>query len=144
MTTKMTFLPVLLGLLISCQQKETKDDPEKLKRVLFDYFEGIKARDLEKMNEVTTDDFVLFEDGRVWNNDSLMSQLNNFSKLTADFTFTDLTITVDHMSGSIRYFNHCACTFDTLTVNYNWIESATFIKAEEKWKMNFLHSTIRK
>ena len=140
----MTFLLVVLGLLIGCQQKESIDDTEKLKRVLVDYFDGIKARDLARMKEVTTDDFVLFEGGRVWNNDSLMSALNKFSKFTADYTFVNYKINVDRASGSMSYFNHCVCTYDTLTVNYDWIESATFSKADGKWKMNFLHSTIRK
>ena len=140
----MTFLLVVLGLLAGCQQKESVDDAEKLKQVLVHYFDGIKARDLARMNEVTTDDFVLFENGRVWNNDSLMSALIKFSKFEADYTFINYKINVDRAIGSMSYFNHCVCTYDTLTMNYNWLESATFIKANGKWKMNFLHSTRRK
>jgi hypothetical protein len=44
-----------LGLLTSCQQK--KDDPEILKQILTDYFDGIKTQDINKLNSLTTNDF---------------------------------------------------------------------------------------
>jgi uncharacterized protein (DUF2164 family) len=74
-----------VGLLTACQQPNQKDDPEKLKSVLMDYFNGIKSRDINKMNAVTTTDFVLFEDGQVFNNDSFVNFLNSFSKYNADY-----------------------------------------------------------
>ena len=53
--------------LLSCQTEKKLDNPEVLKRVLEEYFEGITDINLEKLNESTTDDFVLFEDGKVFN-----------------------------------------------------------------------------
>ena len=144
MKTRIILSFALLGLLYGCQQNKSSDDPEKLKQVLLDYFEGIKNRDLNKMNEVTTSDFVLFEDGRVWNNDSLINALSKLSTFKAELTFDNFEINVDNASGSMRYFNHCICTYDTTVVIYDWIESATFRNTDGKWKMDFLHSSIRK
>jgi hypothetical protein len=144
MKTTILSLFVVLGLLGACQQNKPPDDPQLLKQVLFDYFDGLKNRDLNKMNSVTTNDFLLFEDGRVWNNDSLINALNKFSAFDVELKFDNFKINVDNTSGSMSYFNSCVCTFDTTKGDYEWIESATFRKIDEKWKMNFLHSTTRK
>ncbi len=70
MNTKTLLHAFILMFFISCQP--TKDDPENLKQVLVAYFEGVASKDLKKLNDVTTSDFILFEDGKVWNNDSLV------------------------------------------------------------------------
>jgi hypothetical protein len=135
----------LLGFLIACQQTNQKDDPEKLKSVLMDYFNGIKNRDINKMNAVTTTDFVLFEDGKVFSNDSLVNFLNSFPKFNADYKFDHFKINVDNNSGNMSYYNHGELTInDTTHLTFNWLESATFKKVGDNWKLEFLHSTVRK
>lgn len=136
---------ILVGLLTACQQTNQKDDPEKLKSVLMDYFNGIKTKDFQKMKEVTTSDFILFEDGKVFNNDSLVNFINSFSKFNADYKFDNFKINVDDNSGNMSYFNHGELTInDTTHLVFNWLESATFKKVDNKWKLEFLHSTVRK
>lgn len=53
------------GLLASCQQNKQTDDPEILKSTLNSYFDGLKNRDIKKLDEVTTGDFIFFEDGKI-------------------------------------------------------------------------------
>lgn len=139
------FLTILMGLLTACQQTNQKDDPEQLKSVLMDYFNGVKNRDIDKMNAVTTTDFVLFEDGKVFNNDSLVNMLNHFSKFNADYKFANFKINIDNSTGNMSYFNHGVLTIsDTTHLTLNWLESATFKKVGNKWKLQFMHSTVRK
>jgi uncharacterized protein (DUF2164 family) len=145
MKSSILFLVIQVGLLTACQQTNQKDDPEKLKSVLMDYFNGIKSRDINKMNAVTTTDFVLFEDGQVFNNDSFVNFLNSFSKFNADYKFDNFKINVDNNTGNMRYFNHGELTInDTTHLTFNWIESATFKKVDNIWKLEFIHSTVRK
>ena len=92
------------GLLTSCQQK--KDDPEILKKILTDYFDGIKTQDLNKLNALTTKDFVLFEDGRIWTNDSLVTPIPNVQSFKGTWTFDNMTVNMDVNSGDIIYYNH--------------------------------------
>ena len=144
---KRTFLLLLIqvGLLTACQQTNKKDDSEKLKSVLMDYFNGFKNRDLVKMNEVTTTDFFLFEDGKVFNNDSLVNFLNSFSKFSINYKIDYLKINVDNNSGYMIYLNRGEMILnDTTKLTINWLESATFKKVADKWKLEFLHSTVRK
>jgi hypothetical protein len=140
-------LTILLAFVIiaSCSQERKTDDPEELKNVLTDYFDGIKNKDLNKMNSVTTHDFILFEDGKVWNNDSLINLVNSFNSFQGTWTFDYIRITMDELSGDIVYLNHGDFIFnDTTKMKFDWVESATFRKIDGNWKMNLLHSTIKK
>ena len=143
---KITLLTILvtLGLLTGCNP-EPSNDPEIVKGILREYFDGIKKRDVNKMNAVTTTDFVLFEDGRVWNNDSLIFHLNQFASFDGTWTFDQMKINMDESSADVVYLDHGDLIFnDTEKVSYDWIESATFRKINGEWKMNFLHSTVKK
>ena len=145
MKTRGILLIVLTGLMISCQQNKPTDSPEVLKQVLTDYFDGIANKDFDKMKDVTTSDFTLFEDGKIWNNDSIINFIKMFPNSTIDYTFDDFNINVDHSSGNMHYLNHAEFVLnDTVKMQLNWIESATFVKGDKGWKMNFLHSTARK
>ena len=132
-----------LGLLTNCEQK--KDDPEILKKILTDYFDGIKTQDLEKLNSLTTSDFVLFEDGVILTNDSLVTMKEKFSSFKGAWKFDNISVNIDESSGDIVYFNQGDFVFnDTIKIKIDWLESATFRKVDGKWKMNFLHSTVKK
>lgn len=134
-----------LWFLASCQQTKPIDDPQALKTILRDYFDGIKNKDVKKLNEVTTNDFVLFEDGKVWTNDSLINSLSAFKSFQGDWKFENMKVHIDNASGDIIYYDHADFIInDTTKMSFNWLESATFRKIDGKWKMNFLHSTIKK
>jgi len=139
------FLALSLSLiLLSCQPK-SNEDPEKVKQVLLDYFDGIKTKDFQKMKEVTTADFVLFEDGKIFNNDSLINLINSFPKYSVEYSFSEFNINVDQDIAHMYYYNRGAFVLnDTTHMNYKWLESAFFRKENDQWKMDFLHSTIRK
>lgn len=142
-TVKILSLVLGLGLLTSCQEK--KDDPEVLKQILTDYFDGIRTQDLDKLNSLTTSDFVLFEDGRIWTNDSLVTIKDRFKSFKGEWKFENMKVHVDESSGDIVYFDHGKFVFnDTIEMEFDWLESATFRKVDGTWKMNFLHSTVRK
>lgn len=132
-----------LGLLTNCEQK--KDDPEILKKILTEYFDGIKTQDLAKLNSLTTSDFVLFENGLIWTNDSLVTLKEKYSSFKGDWKLEFISVNMDISSGDIVYFNHGDFVYnDTIKLKKNWLESATFRKVDGTWKMNFLHSTVRK
>src|SRR6478752_9497790 len=98
------FIFIVLGLLSSCQTQ--KDDPEVLKKALTDWFDGIKTQDLEKLNSLTTKDFILFEDGRIWTNDSLVRKNPKIKSITRDWTFDFVKVDVDKESADMIYYNY--------------------------------------
>jgi hypothetical protein len=137
---------LLAGVLLctGCNNEKTPDDPEVLKAIVSQYFDGIKNRDINALNALTTTDFVLFEDGKVWTNDSLVNALNKFKYFDCAMTFEYINVNVDQSSGAIVYLNHGDVTYDTTKVKIDWLENATFRKVGGTWKLNFLHSTVRK
>ena len=135
------FFVLLFGLL-SCQQTNQKDDPEQLKSVLMDYFNGIKTKDFQVMKNVTTSDFLLYEDGKIFNNDSLINMLSSFPNYKAKYQFDNFRINAGNNIGDMSYTNHGEITInDTIHLTFNWLESAHFKKVGNKWKLDFLHST---
>jgi ketosteroid isomerase-like protein len=122
-----------------------EDKPESVKLPLLNYFDAIQRKDLGAMRANTTDDFVLFEDGRVWNNDSLWMQIQRYPNRRLEFRLTGFKVFVDKESGQISYFNHAKVFHnDSLTRQVDWIENVTLRKREGKWRINFLQSTPRK
>jgi len=142
-TTKIYFLFLGIILLTSCQHK--KDNPEVLKQILNEYFEGIRTEDLNKLNSLTTNDFILFEDGKVWTNDSLVKPTPGVTSFKGKWTFDNMQVNVDKTSGDIIYYNHGDFILnDTIKIKKDWLESAAFRKVNGQWKLKFLHSTVRK
>ena len=132
-------------LLIGCEQK--KDDPEILKNILTDYFDGMKSNtvDLDKLNSLTTTDFVLFENGVIWTNDSLAKPIPGVKSFKGTWTFDYIKVNMDESSGNLVYLNHGEFVInDTIKTKNDFLESATFRKVDGKWKLNFLHSTVKK
>ena len=125
-----------------CQHDRSVSDPTKLKEVFESYFHGIETKDYKKLSDAITDDFVLYEMGRVWNNDSVIMNIEHNLPFEVRYTFTNHNIHVDQMSGDLTCFNHGEFVFgDSTTQSFDWIESATFRMIDGKWRMNFLHIT---
>jgi hypothetical protein len=143
----MQFSLIAVGLTILISYKATRqmDNPEILKKVLTDYFKGIEEKNHKKMIEATTEDFTIYEMGKVWNNDSVFQNLERNLPFEVKYKFDSLKIKVDSNSGDVTYFNQADFIFsDTIIQHFNWIESATFRKQNGLWKMNFLHISTRR
>ena len=76
-----------LLLLAACHSGAHPDDPALLQGVLTDYFAAIGTHDTAKLQALTTDDFILYEDGLVWNNDSAFKNIRRHLPFTVKFTF---------------------------------------------------------
>ena len=137
-----SILALTFGLgLLACQQNVSTDDSEKLKSVLRDYFDAIKNKDYHKMTDVTTDDFLLYEEGKVWNNDSVFKEMNKFP-YTVEFKFYNFKTTIDRVSGHMAYYEQADFLFnDTVKLNLTFVGNAAFRKTEGTWKINFMHTT---
>jgi hypothetical protein len=56
-----------------------------------------------------------------------------------------MKVNMDVNSGDIIYYNHGDFVInDTIKTQVDWLESAIFRKIDGKWKLHFLHSTVRK
>lgn len=141
---KITLLLVILCLVL-VSRSQSNDSSELLKKALISYFTGIENKDFELMKAVTTDDFVLYENGLVWNNDSAFMNIKRNLPFTVKYKLDNFRIFVDQLSGDITYTNHPDFEFGkNQKLSLDWIESATFRKINGVWKMNPLHLTVKK
>jgi hypothetical protein len=103
---------------------------------------ALKKRDFKKMTDATTDDFILYEEGKAWINDSVFKEMNRFPYKTAEFKFDHFRINVDNRSGDMSYYENAIFILnDTTRYDLDFLGSATFRKNENGWKMSFLHSS---
>jgi lysophospholipase L1-like esterase len=131
-------------LLADCHSGGHTDDPSLLRRVLTDYFDGIDKHDTVKMRAVTTDDFILYEDGLAWNNDSAFQNIRRNLPFRVKYTLENMRMFVDQHSGDCVYTNHADFVFhDSIHKHIEFLESASFRKTETGWKMSLLHVTVQ-
>jgi hypothetical protein len=127
------------------KSNQSNDDPEKLKAVLNSFFNGVATQDFEELRMATTSDFILYEDGRLWNIDSAFMNIRNRMPYTVKFQMDNMKFFVDSQSGDVTYTNHGDFVFNNAQkLSLDWVESATFRKIDGIWKINFLQATVRK
>ncbi len=107
----------------------------------------------DKIPDYLTDDFLLFENGEIWNTDSiriyteqLKKQFNNEENKMNSFkrtnSFKFIKSESDAQSGTIYYENFADFTMNgTSIAKMHWLESAVFRKTKDGWKISFLHSS---
>jgi hypothetical protein len=160
----LTFL--LFGLL-SCSESSEPADPqtnpinsqqiqrdiETVKSLVVQSFDDIWSDlDTQKIRAHHTQDFMLLENGVVWNNDSVASYLIRERESMKAQQYQRLNrfdfLKSEHHKHAIWVAYHNYGTWvkgqDTLGTAH-WLESAIAIKDEGRWKLQQLHSTrVRK
>jgi hypothetical protein len=141
------FSIVLYLLLIAgCSVREPeKSDPKAVNQIIIDYFKAISDKEYDKLYTLSTPDFLLFENGLIWNNDSLIKAVKKkyllYPNGKMSYRFGNFITKVDCNSARTHYLNIGERTLPDTTLIYNWIENATFVKEHGEWKLEFLHST---
>ncbi len=98
------------------------------------------------MKQYATDNFLLLENGAVWNMDTLINKLTrpkgrSFSQINhLDFMETEVT----GSTAWVAYNNAADITIDGKTTTIKWLESAFLVRQGKDWKIRLLHSTVLK
>ncbi|HKK73532.1 MAG TPA: homocysteine S-methyltransferase [Saprospiraceae bacterium] len=132
---------------------QVKADIDAVKGLIIGSFDDIwSGLDTSKITQYHTNDFILLENGIVWNNDSIRNYMNRerldmeqegYQRLNR-FEF----IKSVHNKSSIwlAYDNYGTWVKEADTLGTaHWLESAVAIKKEGEWMLEQLHSTrVRK
>lgn len=141
--------PILLLLLqvnvfAACNFSNKTAEEEKIKKVVTAYFKAIQSNNFEQMKANATPDYLLFESGKVWNNDSLWIEIQKFKDVSIEFKQSNHHFEINDRLALVSYFNHGDIyQKDSLMRVEDWIESAALKKVDGQWKISFLHSTQR-
>jgi len=149
---------IITILMFSCSSKETQDkalskseNKELVKALVINSFEDILSDlNTENMSKYYTKDFLLLEDGMLWNNDTLVNILNRvrtsktIPKRTNNLEF--IAIKIADSTAWVAYQNYATFTVgDSIVRKVHWLESAHAILTKEGWRLEMLHSTpVRK
>lgn len=146
---------ILLVLLVAaCQAPQPKPDLPITKaetQVAKDLIQGAfddlwGGVDSTKMSQYHTDDFIILENGAVWDNDRIKQYMRKELKDTdrpKRINRMDY-ISIDKYGESMQIAYHNYAEFvraDTLVGKASWLESALAIKTEQGWRLKMMHST---
>lgn len=122
------------------QQSATATTPQQ---AIILFFEGFAELNDSKMRQYLTADFLLLEEGLIWNTDSLTTIINrrkgtDFKRINS-FRF----IRTEEKDGIavVAYHNRADVIFKGQPRLVQWLESAHLVKDGSGWKIKLLHST---
>ncbi|NOY48603.1 MAG: DUF4440 domain-containing protein [Chlorobi bacterium] len=137
---------------IEINEFQKQSDIDSVKGLISNSFQDIWSDlDSTKIEKYYTNDFILLENGIVWNNDSVKSHLNRKLKEVEIYKYKRLNkfdfLKSVHNQNTIwiAYDNYGTWVkgIDTLG-SVHWLESVIAKKENGRWKLQQLHSTTVK
>ena len=132
---------------ISFGQISNETDKTRIENLIIESFDEIWSKlDAKNIDKYYTKDFLLLENGEVWNNDSIKNYLDNAMlrkpNLKRMNTIEVIEIKIANKMAWIAYQNYATSSSDNkISRKAHWLESATAILTENGWKLEMLHST---
>ncbi len=120
--------------MLSCIHSSSSISESEAEQLMNNFFTALSTADTTLMNQITSDDFLLYEHDTIWNTDSLLSLMPR----TRDriWQIQDFNFTTD---GDIAHFNYYNESGNP--IGRSWYESGLITKTEEGLKLKFMHST---
>lgn len=109
--------------------------------------------DSTRLEKFLTDDFMQFEDGKVFNQDSIRGVIKNLiqqfeseknmeKNLERLNSFVFLKSNSDENLGWISYQNSAEFKMNGIRIaEIKWLGTAQFVRTSEGWKIAFIHNT---
>lgn len=132
---------------ISFGQVSNETDKTRIKNLIIESFDEIWSKlDAKNIDKYYTKDFLLLENGEVWNNDYIKNYLDNAMlrkpNLKRMNSIEVIEIKIANKMAWIAYQNYATFLSDNKIIRKaHWLESATAILTENGWKLEMLHST---
>lgn len=139
--------------ILQAQSLEEKEIQIIVEQMFQDVFSNL---DEKKIPDYFTEDVQIFENGEIFNLDSIQEFVQNqkamyqseenkqhtFNRIN-DFEFLSTKIKDDQ--AFIGFYHTATFTMnDTEIAQMKWLESAILVRSNTGWKIEFLHSTILK
>jgi hypothetical protein len=132
---------------ISFGQVSNETDKTRIKNLIIESFDELWSKlDAKNIDKYYTKDFLLLENGEVWNNDSIKNYLDNAMlrkpNLKRMNSIEVIEIKIANKMAWIAYQNYATFSSDNKIIRKaHWLESATAILTKNGWKLEMLHST---
>jgi hypothetical protein len=119
----------------------------RIENLVLESFDEIwSTLDSKNIDKYYTKDFLLLENGEVWNNDSIANYLDNAILRKPNpkriNTIEIIDVKIANEVAWVAYHNYATFYVDSKVIREaHWLESATAILTEHGWKFEMLHST---
>lgn len=132
---------IIIGiLLISCCTSSNEDE-KIVTKVLNEFITAVQDKNYSRLELLTDDDFVIYENGLVWGLEEFSLKLEEYDSVSIAYTLKDLHLMVDNNTAHTQFHNQGIFTHPDTVIVLNFIESATLVKVDNNWKVKFYHST---
>ncbi len=148
---KKIYLIFILSLIFQIKalaQNSTKpNDAQEIQQLIQDSFDSLFSNyQAELLDRFYTPDFLLLEQGEVWDMDFIKTYLEDRSKnpnpVTRTNRFEFIKTEVFGERAWVAYHNWATFTKEgTAPREVYWLESASAIRTSEGWRLELLHST---
>jgi hypothetical protein len=119
-----------------------KDRKEELGRLIIAYYETLSKSDIQGLSNLTAPNFVMYDEGKVYTNETAVETLRNMPSFSANFRLHDVNAHIGKQNASMYYVREAQFTIgDSTYAPARYLESATFMKVKDGWKIRFIHST---
>ncbi|HEY6435800.1 MAG TPA: nuclear transport factor 2 family protein, partial [Ignavibacteriaceae bacterium] len=127
-------------------QQVASNDEQKIKDVIIQLFDGFSQLDHTKITRQTTPDFMLLENGMVWNNDTIVKKItlskNKYESFSRVNRIEFIRTEIRGKTAWTCFYNEANIRMDSTTRSVRWLESAVLIKKKNEWKVQQFHSTV--
>ncbi len=140
-------LLILLLLLTSCVSSNQSDiTEEEVKNKLYEFFDvlSIDNPDKNKLYDLVTDDYFIFENQKKYSMEEFIAFVNTFKIIENNWELSDFEIDIDKNSAHVSLRNIGKFLVETdsgnVIMDFNWLESAYLVREEGELKFDFYFS----
>ena len=124
-------------------QASAVGDAAELKKLIHALFDALDRQDYQALRQLCTEDFILFEAGKIMDMDATIAFLRPFEgkgKMTR--TFSDFKTHVDGTAAWMHLRHKASGIRDGKKREVDWFESAGFRKEKDVWKIALYHNSV--
>ena len=134
---------VLIASTVLHAQTKKSNNQVLVNQSITKFFDALATLDTNVMKQYCTTDFLLLEDGEVWNLDTLANKLRPFRAMSFSRTnhLNFIRTQVKGTTAWVAYHNAADMVINGQKMNVQWLESAVLVKVGNEWRIQLLHST---
>ena len=143
----MRYFFLLIFFIFSCNSSNQPDITEQEVKDKFDEFFGVLSvnnPDKNKLYELVTDDYFIFENQKKYSMEEFIEFVSTFKTLEDNWELSDFEIDIDKNSAhaSLRNVGKFLVETDSgnVIMNFDWLESAYLIREGGELKFDFYFS----
>ncbi|RYF91385.1 MAG: hypothetical protein EOO03_01480 [Chitinophagaceae bacterium] len=118
-----------------------------LQQTVINFFDALSKRNAAEIKKYTAADIILYENGAIWNIDSLILKaitLNTDPSFKRSNRFDFIHTNIYGNTGWVSYNLVSAFSTSNKKRTMHWMETVVAVKEKNEWKIKTLHSTVIK